>query len=76
MPFDVRSLMFGIVTVLVVFLIIADIAEVEEETGYVTALLLTFYILKNELCVTCLLIKDSRLHVIVCNLYTYHFFLR
>nr|XP_023671133.1 alpha-2,8-sialyltransferase 8B-like [Paramormyrops kingsleyae] len=33
MPFDVRSLMFGIVTVLVVFLIIADIAEVEEENG-------------------------------------------
>ncbi|XP_076847321.1 alpha-2,8-sialyltransferase 8B [Brachyhypopomus gauderio] len=31
MPFEFRTLMFGFVTVLVVFLILADISEVEEE---------------------------------------------
>ncbi|XP_028814831.1 alpha-2,8-sialyltransferase 8B isoform X2 [Denticeps clupeoides] len=31
MPFEFRALMFGIVTVLVAFLILADISEVEEE---------------------------------------------
>ena len=31
MPFEWRSLLFGFVTVLVVFLILADVSEVEEE---------------------------------------------